>query len=175
MLEEPDPQRTIHNKNNISKVMFLTAVARPRFDEDEDEKVLFDGKLGVWAFVTKTPAKNNSKNRPKGIIELKSLVVTRDMMREYLLEKVIPAIHAQWPDDNEIIFIQHDNSRTHVKGDDLAFQSAVKESGLDIQLVQQAPNSPDTNALDLGFFSSIQSLTLLDAPNILKEFIQSIE
>jgi hypothetical protein len=105
MPEEPDPQRTIHNKNNISKVMFLTAVARPRFDEDEDEKVLFDGKLGVWAFVIDTLAKNNSKNRPKGIIELKSLIVTRDVMREYLLEKVIPAIHAQWPDDNEIIFI----------------------------------------------------------------------
>jgi hypothetical protein len=85
--------------------MFLTAVARPRFDEDEHEKVLFDGKLGVWAFFIDTLAKNNSKNRPKGIIELKSLVVTRDLMREYLLEKVIPAIHAQWPDDNEIIFI----------------------------------------------------------------------
>jgi hypothetical protein len=78
--EEPDPQRTIHNKNSIGKVMFLTAVGRPRFGKDE--KVLFDGKLGVWAFVTETPAKNNSKNRLKGTIELKPLVVTRDVMRQ---------------------------------------------------------------------------------------------
>jgi hypothetical protein len=61
--------------------------------------------LGVWAFVTETLAKNNSKNRLKGTIELKSLVVTRDVMIEYLLKKVVPAIHARWPDDDEIILI----------------------------------------------------------------------
>jgi hypothetical protein len=42
-------------------------------------------------------------------------------------------------------------------------------------LVQQPSFLSDTNALDLGFFSSIQSLTLLDALNTLKELIQSIE
>jgi hypothetical protein len=30
--EEQDPVRTVQNKNNIGKVMFLTAVAKPRYD-----------------------------------------------------------------------------------------------------------------------------------------------
>jgi mannose-1-phosphate guanylyltransferase len=28
--------------------------------------VMFDGKIGIWAFVEETAAKNNSKNRLKG-------------------------------------------------------------------------------------------------------------
>jgi hypothetical protein len=32
------------------------------------------------------------------------------------------------------------------------FLAAVKETGRDIQLMQQPANSPDLNALDLGFF-----------------------
>jgi hypothetical protein len=150
---------------SISIMCFWNATRQYKFMKTSPRK--HSGKY-------RNSSKNNSKNRLKGTIELKSLVVTRDVMREYLLEKVIPAIHARWPDDDEIIFIQQDNARTHVKGDDLAFQSAIKESGLEIQLVQQPPNSPDTNALDLGFFSSIQSLTLLDAPNTLEELIQSV-
>jgi AraC-like DNA-binding protein len=48
---EIDPHRTVQNKNAIVKVMFLSAVARPRFDEHGN--CTFDGKLGVWAFVRK--------------------------------------------------------------------------------------------------------------------------
>jgi hypothetical protein len=53
--------------------------------------------------------------------------------------------------------------------------SAVEEAGLDIRLMQQPGNSPDMNALDLGFFSSMQSLTLCFAPTTLKELIKSVE
>jgi transposase-like protein len=49
--DEIDPHRTVQNKNAIVKVMFLSAVARPRFDEQGN--CTFDGKLGVWAFVRK--------------------------------------------------------------------------------------------------------------------------
>ncbi|XP_071681887.1 uncharacterized protein [Lolium perenne] len=123
-----------------------------------------------------TPAKNNSKNRLKGTIELKSVIVTRNVMREYLCEKVIPAIQDQWPlDDVGTIFIQQDNARTHVLPTDASFLQAVAESGLDIKLLQQPPNSPDMNVLDLCFFASIQSLTLFYAPNTLKELIESIK
>jgi hypothetical protein len=47
------------------------------------------------------------------------------------------------------------------------FLAAVKETGRDIQLMQQPANSPNLNALDLGFFSSIQSITVRYAPNTL--------
>lgn len=171
--EEPDPVRTVQNKNSIGKVMFLTAVARPRFDDQGN--VTFDGKIGVWAFIKETPAKKDSKNRLKGTKELKSVTVTRNVMREYLCEKVIPAIEAQWPEDNRTIYIQQDNARTHVPPDDSDFLAAVAESELDIRLMQQPANSPDMNVLDLCFFSSIQSLTLESAPNNIKELIESVE
>lgn len=41
---ETSPLRTVHNKNSIGKVMFLTAVARPRYDENG--AIIFDGKIG---------------------------------------------------------------------------------------------------------------------------------
>ena len=61
--EEPELIRTIHNKNCIGKVMFLIIVARPRHDAQGN--VTFDGKVGLWAFVTEDAAKYNSKYREK--------------------------------------------------------------------------------------------------------------
>jgi hypothetical protein len=49
--EEEDPHRTVHNKNRIGKVMFLSAVRRPIYDDVGN--CIFDGKLGVWPFVRK--------------------------------------------------------------------------------------------------------------------------
>lgn len=171
--EESDLVRIVQNKNSIDKVMFLIAVARPRFDDQGN--VTFDGNIGVWPFIKETPAKKDSKNRLKGTKELKLVTVTRNVMREYLCEKVIPAIEAQWPEDNRTIYIQQDNVRTHVPPDDSDFLAAVAESELDIRLIQQPANSPDMNAPDLCFFSSIQSLTRESAPNTIKELIESVE
>ncbi|KAF0933329.1 hypothetical protein E2562_017953 [Oryza meyeriana var. granulata] len=42
--EEEDPLHTVQNKNNIGKVMFLAAVARPRFDVQGN--VTFSRKIG---------------------------------------------------------------------------------------------------------------------------------
>jgi hypothetical protein len=50
MPEEEEPVRTIQNKNYIGKVMFLVAVARPRYDDEGN--LIFDGKIGCWAMVT---------------------------------------------------------------------------------------------------------------------------
>jgi hypothetical protein len=72
---------------------------------------------------------NDSKNRLKGTLELKSIVVTRDVMREYICEKVVPSIRALWPDNKETIFIKQDNARTHILRDDPMFLAAVKETG----------------------------------------------
>jgi hypothetical protein len=172
--KETDPERSVQNKNIIGKVMFLCAVTRPRFDANG--KSTFDGKIGVWAFIKETPAVRNSKNRDKGTMEIKPVVVTRDVMREYLCVKVVPAIEAIWPEDDEgTIYIQQDNAQTHVPSNDPGFLAAVENTGLKIELINQPANSPDMNALDLGYFSSIQSLTLESAPNTLQELIESVE
>jgi hypothetical protein len=82
-------------------------------------------------------------------------------MRSYLISKVLPAIMEKWPieDRNRPIWIQQDNARTHVPVDDEHFAIAATQTGLDIRLMNQPPNSPDMNCLDLGFFASLQSLT----------------
>jgi hypothetical protein len=43
--EEQDPIFIVHNKISISKVMFLTAAAKTKFDEQRNAR--FDGKIGV--------------------------------------------------------------------------------------------------------------------------------
>ena len=46
--EEP-PHRATKSKRFIGKVMFLSAVARPRWDDTNN--CMFDGKIDTWAFV----------------------------------------------------------------------------------------------------------------------------
>jgi hypothetical protein len=173
--KEPKPLRTVKNKNSIRKVMFLTAVARPRYSDSGE--VTFDGKIGTWAFVKETPAAKKSKNREKGTIELKSVKVTRDVMRNYLCELVIPAIQDKWPDEDEgrTIFIQQDNAKPHVLPNDEGFRQAVAQTDLDIKLFQQPPNSPDLNVLDLCHFRSLQSLTDTRSPRNIRELIEGVE
>ena len=69
--EEDDLVRTVQNKNCIGKVMFLTAVARPRYDAQGN--VTFSGKIGVWPFVKEVAAVRRSDNRERGTIETKSM------------------------------------------------------------------------------------------------------
>jgi hypothetical protein len=49
LAREDDPHRTVQNKNRIGKVMFLSAVGRPIYDDEGN--CIFDGKIGVWPFV----------------------------------------------------------------------------------------------------------------------------
>jgi hypothetical protein len=68
--EEP-PHRTCKSKRFITKVMFLTAVAKPRWDSARNQ--WFNGKLGIWPFVYQEPAKRGSKNRPAGTLVTKNI------------------------------------------------------------------------------------------------------
>lgn len=53
--------------------------------------------------MTKEPAKRSSINRVAGTLETKIITsVGRDIIREYLIDKVLPNIRAKWPDGNEI-------------------------------------------------------------------------
>ena len=156
---EEQPARTCKNKNFIPKIMFLCALARPRFDSHGN--CTFDGKIGCFPFVTFEAAKRSSKNRRAGAIEMKPMEsIKMDVCREFLIEKVLPAIRAKWPQENsnKPIYIQQDNAPSHVAPNDKLFCQVAKEGGFDIRLILQPPNSPDLNILDLGFFSSIQSI-----------------
>uniref|UniRef100_A0A0A9DS55 Uncharacterized protein n=1 Tax=Arundo donax TaxID=35708 RepID=A0A0A9DS55_ARUDO len=49
--EEEDPYKTMQNKNSIDRVMLLSAVTWPRYDDESN--CTFDGKLGVRPFIRK--------------------------------------------------------------------------------------------------------------------------
>jgi hypothetical protein len=147
--EEP-PHRTCKSKRFISKVMFLSAIARPRFHPETGE-CIFDGKIGVWPFIERVAARRNSANRPRGTIEIKAIDVDRDAYREMLINNVLPAILYKFPDLLSPIKVQQDNARPHILPDDQDFLEAAQSQGVDLRIVNQAPNSPDQNINDLGF------------------------
>jgi hypothetical protein len=156
--------------------MFLAAVARPRFDTTRNSH--FDGKLGIYPFTKMEPALRSSRNRPAGTMVMKPLSVTKEVYRDYICNKVIPAIKDKWPlcHRSVAIKIQQDNAKPHlIRNDDPQLQAAIAASGMNITLVNQAPNSPDTNVLDLGYFNAIQSLQQRKHTNTIPELVKAVE
>lgn len=174
-VEDP-PYRSCRSKNYIGKVMFLAAMARPRFDEEGNE--IFSGKIGIFPFAKMQPAKRGSKNRAAGTMELKPMTsIKREDIKELLIGKVLPRIRERWPqvDFGKTIYIQQDNAPTHVDPSDEDFRAAASQHGFDIRLKCQPPNSPDLNILDLGFFSAIQTLQHQVCPRTIEELVSAVE
>ncbi|KAM0873156.1 hypothetical protein ACQ4PT_038204 [Festuca glaucescens] len=172
---EEAPNRECKNKNHIQKIMFLSAMARPRYDAQGN--CVFDGKIGVWAYTEWVQAKKRSQNRLRGAWELKPAdKVDREKSREYLVKYVLPAIKEKWPESDRwnTIYIQQDNAKTHIKPDDPLFLQEAARGGWDIRMIYQPPNSPDTNILDLGWFASIQAMFHRKMPKTLPEIVQKV-
>jgi hypothetical protein len=66
-------------------------------------------------------------------------------------------------------------ARAHIEQNDEAFQHAVAQTGLDIRIFNEPPNSPDLNVLDLGFFASLQSKIFLTNSRNMDELIQNVQ
>ena len=137
-------------RSSILKVMFLAPVARPRLDADGE--CMFDGKIGMRPFVERVEAKRTSKNREKGMIETKVVPVNKNRYWEFMIEKVVPAIKAKWPDRNRNILIQQDGASSHIDEDDPEFVAIGVTGVWNIRLMTQSPKLPDLNVLDLSFF-----------------------
>ncbi|ETV89988.1 hypothetical protein H310_15170, partial [Aphanomyces invadans] len=65
-------------------------------------------------FVESIQAQRDSANRAAGTYETKSVVVTNDVYRTFLIDKVLPSIVAKWPCPDRNVKLQHDNARAHV-------------------------------------------------------------
>ncbi|ETV73005.1 hypothetical protein H257_12050 [Aphanomyces astaci] len=114
---EDPPHRSTQSKRFITKVMFLSAVARPRWDNAKSE--WFDGKIGTWHFTQHVRVTSSSRNRPVGTIELRPVNVTHPVYKKMLIDNVIPAIKALWPAEcSRTVFIQQDNAHPHVPPSD---------------------------------------------------------
>jgi hypothetical protein len=153
--EEEVPTRACQNRNHIIKVMFLCAIARPRFNANGE--CVFDGKIGMWPFVERVEAARTSIHRPRGTMVTKPVSVTRTKYREFMVQNVIPSIKEKWPDRNRNIVIQQDGASAHISMDDPDFVAAATDGLWNIKLENQPPKSPDTNVLDLSLFRALQS------------------
>ena len=175
LLEEKNLKRCVKSKSHITKVMFLCAVARPRFNTSANS--WWDGKLGIWPIGGWEPAQRASKNRPRGTLVWKNKPVTKGVYRELLISKLLPAIIEKWPRTDRLsrkIWIQQDGAKSHINTDDEEFRQAIQDQELYAGLYTQAANSPDVNLLDLGFFRAIQSFN--DAAlKTEEELIQSVQ
>ena len=87
---EEEPERKVKSKRYGVKVMFLVAVARPRWDTNRNR--WFDGKIGMWPFTEVVPAQRSSANRPAGTPITKPLNITAVEYRRFLTEKLLPVI-----------------------------------------------------------------------------------
>jgi len=174
--DEEDPIFSCQSKNYIPKIMFLVAIARPRFDAQGKE--IFFGKIGAFPLVTREPARKSSVNRPAGTLETKSIQsVTRNVIKKCVLEEVVPSMMELWPieERGQPISIQQDNAKTHIDSEDQDFRRVASQNGFDIRLVCQPPNSPDLNVLDLGFFRSIQALQHKKSPNSADDLVDAVQ
>ena len=121
----------------------------------------FYGKITIWPMVMREPSKSNSSNRPEGTMITKPInSVNVDVYREYLINKVIPAVVEKWPRSQiDVMFnIKHDNIGPHIKEEDPNVVASSRASGLDIIFSFQTTKIPHLNVLDLGYFISIHSL-----------------
>jgi hypothetical protein len=151
-VDEEPPKRQVKNKQSITKVMFLCAVARPHHDSHTNS--FFDGKIGIWPIGEFRPAERASKNRPKGTMVWHNIPVTREVYLELLQNKVLPAIMDNFPGaaNGRRIILQQDGAKSHIDENDISFADMAEQLGLNITLVKQPANSPDLNINDLFFF-----------------------
>ena len=173
--EEDDPHRSSKSKNYIPRLMFLVVSARPRF---HNGVCIFDGKIGSFPLVTYEQAKRRSVNREAGTWEVKPIAhITRDVIREFMIERVLPAIREKWPmeDIHKPIYIVQDNAPSHLEVNDHLFCEAARQDGFDIRLICQPPNSPDFNILDLGFFRAIQAIQYRKSARTVQELVPIVQ
>ena len=173
--EEDDPHRSSKSKNCIPRLMFLVVSARPRF---HNGVCIFDGKIGSFSLVTYEQAKRRSVNQEAGTWEVKPIAhITRDVIREFMIQRVLPAIREKWPmeDIHKPIYIVQDNAPSHLEVNDHLFCEAARQDGFDIRLICQPPNSPDFNILDLGFFRAIQAIQYRKSARTVQELVPIVQ
>jgi hypothetical protein len=156
--------------------MFSAAVARPRFNTTRNS--YFDGKLSIFPFTTMVPTHGSSCNRPTGTMVIKPMAVTKEVYCDFICSKGILAIKDKWPlcHPSVAIKMQHNHAKPHlIPTDDPQLEAAIASTGMNISLVNQPPNSPKTNVLDLGYFNAIQSLQHKKHTNTIPELVKAVE
>ncbi|XP_042035328.1 uncharacterized protein LOC121781686 [Salvia splendens] len=139
---------TMHNVVHIDEKWFYMTKSSDRYyllpDEDEPYRSYHTLHKMEKPFLMENKAYFLSQlwNQQRGIQRIE--------------QKIIPAIKSKWPPNVcKEILIQQDNAKPHISPTDSKFQAIANKDGFKFQIICQPPNSPDTNVLDLGFFTAI--------------------
>jgi hypothetical protein len=183
---EQAPHRTVRHKKYMAKVMFLCAVARPRWDVTK--RAWWDGKLGMWPIGDYGKAQRTSKLRAAGTRVWHNENMGFGRFRMMIIDDLIPAIQALWPvgewtDPNFKITVQQDGAGAHPQSwKDPVIQSTLRELEANgnftpgkINFEAQPPNSPDTNICDLGLFNAVQASYYNTCPKNAMEIIEMVQ
>ena len=140
----------------------------------------FYGRIGCFPLVTYETAQRSNAvtGRVRGDMAMKPITsITRDVIREFMINQVLPAIRAKWPREvvGNPIFIQQDNAPSHLKLDDPLFCEHAKRDGFDIRLISQPPNSPDFNFWTWGFFRAIQAIQYQKNAKTIQELVPAVQ
>ena len=93
----------------------------------------------------------DNKKKIEGNDDKKEITsVTRDVIKETIINKLLPNIVQMFPRDTRIINIHLDGDGAHSIHNDPEINRSFLDSGLNIKLVKHPPQSPDLNVLDLG-------------------------
>jgi hypothetical protein len=177
--EEP-PKRHVKHRNFITKVMFLCAQVRPRWDYTANK--MWDGKLGIWPIGKYTKAQRASINRAVGTTEWINKTVDHESYLDLLVNHVLTSIMDRWPvgqftDPSFVIKVQQDGAGGHISHLDEYLNHTIEELGLKgkVEFYTQPANSLDLNILDLGLFNALQAEYYDTAPTNSVELIQMVE
>lgn len=142
------PLTPIKSKRFIGKVMCLIAVARPSSAST--------GLIGCWRVTDWHTYKRRTTYRgtvyEAGSKRRVDANMDAQKWLQMMKEDVIPAIKAKAPGTK---WIQWDNATPHTAENRTQIDKLLAKNKL--TRVIQCPNSPDTNALDLGFNKSLDS------------------
>jgi hypothetical protein len=184
--EEP-PQQFRRSKSHLTKVMFISALARPWKTADptavETVEVsdatnwYFDGKIGVFPLVDYREQKRTTAVRERGELYPVCLSLTGHIYNEYIVNVILPVIALKCPPEmkQKRIKLIHDNATPHSKINMDEFNAKCIELGINVSINFQPPQSPDLNINDLSFFASIQSLYYKQTEVIIKNIETLIE
>lgn len=174
--DEPPPKAiSVSHKSHITKVMFLSALARPRFNHTTRQE--FDGLIGIYPVGEIDMYVRASHGHQPGDLKWCNVNMDRDLYRDMLFNFVLPDVKKKMPIDNNII-LQQDGAKAHLPDDDPLFAAKVTELFGDptaVKLYTQPAQSPDLNVNDLGFFNSLQSRYYQTAPKDALELIEMVE
>lgn len=84
--------REVQHKLHNTEVIFVAAVARPRFDISRN--FTFDGDISIFPFNEQRAVQHSSRNRTAGTMETKCVEVTKEVYKWKIADEVIPAIKA---------------------------------------------------------------------------------